>query len=171
MTDEFGKLVFGEFKTGDAAKQAKALMASGKVDLSLLDAKVELCAKMLLTFPDCTKTIEEPGSPSSSPGTRTRKIARLAALNMMTEARAGFVAFNEGTKEDCEVDFIGLRSARARRRLGRRCITRFSRRTSTRADAVSANSPPNEGPLGLGRARRALRGCGRAAQGKHRRCG
>src|ERR1700694_5205776 len=50
MTDELGKLVFGEFKSGDAAKQAKALMARGKVDLSLLDAKVEeLCAKMLLT--------------------------------------------------------------------------------------------------------------------------
>src|SRR5450830_46447 len=41
MTDEFGKLVFGDFKTGEAAKQAKALMASGKVDLSLLDAKIE----------------------------------------------------------------------------------------------------------------------------------
>ena len=43
------------------AKEGKALLARGTVDLSLLDAKVEeLCAKMLLTFPDCTtKTLEE----------------------------------------------------------------------------------------------------------------
>jgi 6-oxo-cyclohex-1-ene-carbonyl-CoA hydrolase len=31
------------------------------------------------------------------------------ALNMMTEARSGFIAFNEGTKEDREVDFVLLR--------------------------------------------------------------
>jgi 6-oxo-cyclohex-1-ene-carbonyl-CoA hydrolase len=28
---------------------------------------------------------------------------------MMTEARSGFIAFNEGTKEDREVDFVLLR--------------------------------------------------------------
>ncbi|MDR2837218.1 MAG: 6-oxocyclohex-1-ene-1-carbonyl-CoA hydratase, partial [Azonexus sp.] len=31
------------------------------------------------------------------------------ALNMMTEARAGFTAFNEGGKDDREVDFVLLR--------------------------------------------------------------
>ena len=31
------------------------------------------------------------------------------ALNMVTEARAGFTAFNEGPKDDREVDFILLR--------------------------------------------------------------
>ncbi|HMY36493.1 MAG TPA: 6-oxocyclohex-1-ene-1-carbonyl-CoA hydratase, partial [bacterium] len=30
-------------------------------------------------------------------------------LNMMTEAKAGFRAFNEGTKESREVDFIKMR--------------------------------------------------------------
>ena len=35
------------------------------------------------------------------------------ALNMMTEARAGFRAFNEGTREDREIDFIALRRALA----------------------------------------------------------
>ncbi len=61
MVDEYGRFVFGEPKTGDALKEGKALLARGTVDLSLLDAKVEeLCAKMLLTFPDCTtKTLEE----------------------------------------------------------------------------------------------------------------
>lgn len=33
---------------------------------------------------------------------------------MMTEARAGFRAFNEGTKEDREIDFVGLRQALAK---------------------------------------------------------
>jgi 6-oxo-cyclohex-1-ene-carbonyl-CoA hydrolase len=32
---------------------------------------------------------------------------------MMTEARAGFRAFNEGTKESREIDFIALRQALA----------------------------------------------------------
>ena len=35
------------------------------------------------------------------------------ALNMMTEARAGFRAFNEGTGRDREVDFVKLRQALA----------------------------------------------------------
>ena len=112
MTDEFGRLVFGDFKTGEAAKQGKALMASGKVDLSLLDAKVEeLCAKMLLTFPDCTtKTIEELRKPKLEAWNRNKEDARAwLALNMMTEARAGFTAFNEGPKDDREVDFVLLR--------------------------------------------------------------
>ena len=117
MTDEFGRLVFGDFKTGDAAKQAKALLAKGTVDLSLLDAKVEeLCAKMLLTFPDCTtKTIEELRKPKLIAWNANKENSRAwLALNMMTEARAGFTAFNEGTKEDREVDFIGLRQRLAR---------------------------------------------------------
>ena len=33
---------------------------------------------------------------------------------MMTEARTGFRAFNEGTKEDREADFVALRQALAR---------------------------------------------------------
>jgi 6-oxo-cyclohex-1-ene-carbonyl-CoA hydrolase len=117
MTDDYGRLVFGDFKTGDAAKQAKALMAKGTVDLSLLDAKVEeLCAKMLLTFPDCTtKTIEELRKPKLIAWNANKENSRAwLALNMMTEARAGFTAFNEGTKEDREVDFIGLRQRLAR---------------------------------------------------------
>jgi 6-oxo-cyclohex-1-ene-carbonyl-CoA hydrolase len=112
MTDEFGRFVFGEAKTGDAAKEGKALLARGTVDLSLLDAKVsELCAKMLLTFPDCTtKTLEELRKPKLDAWNRNKENSRAwLALNMMTEARAGFTAFNEGTKEDREADFVLLR--------------------------------------------------------------
>ncbi|HEX6266481.1 MAG TPA: 6-oxocyclohex-1-ene-1-carbonyl-CoA hydratase, partial [Burkholderiales bacterium] len=55
LFDEFGRFVFGKSKTGEALKQGKELMKRGVVDLSMLDEVVEaLCAKMLLTFPDCT---------------------------------------------------------------------------------------------------------------------
>ena len=110
--DEFGRLAFGKSKTGQALKDAKALLARGQVDLSLLDAKVEeLCAKILLTFPDCTtKTLEELRKPKLEAWNRNKEDARAwLALNMMTEARAGFVAFNEGPKDDREIDFVLLR--------------------------------------------------------------
>jgi 6-oxo-cyclohex-1-ene-carbonyl-CoA hydrolase len=112
FTDEYGRIVFGDFKTGDGAKEGKALMAKGVVDLSLLDAKVEeLCAKMLLTFPDCTtKTLEELRKPKLDAWNRNKENSRAwLALNMVTEARSGFIAFNEGTKDDREVDFVLLR--------------------------------------------------------------
>ncbi len=117
MTDAYGRFVFGEPKTGDALKEGKALLARGAVDLSLLDAKVEeLCAKMLLTFPDCTtKTLEELRKPKLDAWNRNKENSRAwLALNMMTEARAGFRAFNEGTRESREVDFVALRQALAR---------------------------------------------------------
>jgi 6-oxo-cyclohex-1-ene-carbonyl-CoA hydrolase len=117
LTDEFGRFVFGKPKTGDALKEGKALMARGTVDLGALDARVEeLCAKLLLTFPDCTtKTLEELRKPKLEAWNRNKEDSRAwLALNMMTEARAGFRAFNEGTKDDREVDFIALRQALAR---------------------------------------------------------
>jgi 6-oxo-cyclohex-1-ene-carbonyl-CoA hydrolase len=110
--DEFGRLLYGEFKSGPAAREAKAVMAAGTVDLSRLDAKVEeLCAKMLLTFPDCmTKTLEELRKPKLDAWNRNKENSRAwLALNMVTEARAGFTAFNEGPKDDREVDFVLLR--------------------------------------------------------------
>jgi 6-oxo-cyclohex-1-ene-carbonyl-CoA hydrolase len=112
MVDEYGRFVIGEPKTGDAAKEAKALLARGRVDLAQLDARVEaLCAKLLLTFPDCTtKTLEELRKPKLDAWNRNKENSRAwLALNMMTEARAGFTAFNEGTKDDREADFVLLR--------------------------------------------------------------
>jgi len=117
FADEYGRIVFGDFKSGDAAKEGKAVMARGTVDLSMLDAKVEeLCAKLLLTFPDCTtKTIEELRKPKLEAWNRNKENHRAwLALNMMTEARAGFTAFNDGTKDDREVDFVALRQALAK---------------------------------------------------------
>ncbi len=110
--DDYGRQVFGKSKTGDALKAGKALLGKGSVDLSMLDAKVEeLCAKILLTFPDCTtKTIEELRKPKLEAWNRNKEDARAwLGLNMVTEARAGFTAFNEGGKDDREVDFVLLR--------------------------------------------------------------
>ncbi|WP_127077334.1 6-oxocyclohex-1-ene-1-carbonyl-CoA hydratase [Rhodomicrobium lacus] len=114
--DEYGRIVHGEPKTGAELAAGKDVLKKGTVDLSLLDAKVEeLCGKILLTFPDCfTKTIEELRKPKIDAWNANKENSRSwLALNMMTEARAGFRAFNEGTKDDREIDFIALRQALA----------------------------------------------------------
>jgi 6-oxo-cyclohex-1-ene-carbonyl-CoA hydrolase len=118
MTDEFGRFVFGESKTGEALAEGKALLAKGTVDLAMLDTRVDgLCATLLETFPECTlKTIEELRKPKLNAWNANKEGARAwMALNMMTEARAGFRAFNRGTKETGrEVDFVALRQALAK---------------------------------------------------------
>lgn len=117
VVDEYGRIVFGKSKTGEALKAGQALMKSGTIDLSMLDEKVEeLCTKLLYTFPDCTtKTIEELRKPKLIAWNANKENSRAwLALNMMTEARAGFRAFNEGTKETGrEADFVALRRALA----------------------------------------------------------
>jgi len=48
LLDECGRMVVGEFKTGEARKPAQALLAKAHTDLSLLDEAVEqLCTKLL----------------------------------------------------------------------------------------------------------------------------
>jgi len=117
FADEYGRIAFGKPKTGDALKAGQELMKRGVVDLGLLDEKVEgLCTKILYTFPDCTtKTLEELRKPKLDAWNRNKENSRAwLALNMMTEARAGFRAFNEGTRETGrEIDFIALRRALA----------------------------------------------------------
>jgi 6-oxo-cyclohex-1-ene-carbonyl-CoA hydrolase len=117
VIDEYGRIVFGKSKIGEALKAGQDLLKRGTVDLSLLDQKVEeLCTKLLYTFPDCTtKTIEELRKPKLDAWNRNKENSRAwLALNMMTEARAGFRAFNEGTRETGrEVDFVALRRALA----------------------------------------------------------
>jgi 6-oxo-cyclohex-1-ene-carbonyl-CoA hydrolase len=117
FADEYGRFVFGKPKTGEALKAGQELIKRGKVDLSRLDEKVDaLCTKLLYTFPDCTtKTVEELRKPKLDAWNRNKENSRAwLALNMMTEARAGFRAFNEGTRETGrEVDFVALRRALA----------------------------------------------------------
>jgi 6-oxo-cyclohex-1-ene-carbonyl-CoA hydrolase len=118
MLDEYGRVVHGEFRTGAAYKEGLAAIKAGEVDLSLLDAKVEeLCAKLLETFPECmTKSLEELRKPKLDAWNRNKENSRAwLALNMMNEARAGFRAFNEGTKETGrEIDFVKLRQGLAK---------------------------------------------------------
>ncbi len=116
--DEYGRIIHGEFKTGEEFNAGKTLFKSGQVDLSLLDEAVEaMCSKLLLTFPDClTKSLEELRKPKLEAWNRNHEDSRAwLALNMMTEARAGFRAFNEGSRETGrEIDFIELRQALAK---------------------------------------------------------
>ncbi|MFQ5437338.1 MAG: 6-oxocyclohex-1-ene-1-carbonyl-CoA hydratase [Paracoccaceae bacterium] len=113
VTDEIGRLKHGEFKTGEALAEGKALMKRGEVDLSALDRKVEeLCTKLMLTFPGCTtKSVEELRKPKLNAWNANKENSRAwLALNMMAEANAGFRAFNEGNRElGREVDFVTLR--------------------------------------------------------------
>ncbi len=115
--DEYGRIVHGEFKTGTDFGAGKALFKTGTVDLSLLDEAVEaMCSKLLLTFPDCmTKSLEELRKPKLEAWNRNHEDSRAwLALNMMTEARAGFRAFNEGNRETGrEISFVELRQALA----------------------------------------------------------
>jgi len=117
IADEYGRFVFGKPKIGDALKAGQELIKRGSVDLSKLDDKVEaLCTKLLYTFPDCTtKTVEELRKAKLEAWNRNKENSRAwLALNMMTEARAGFRAFNEGTRETGrEIDFVALRRALA----------------------------------------------------------
>jgi len=110
--DEHGQIVFGEPKTGQARAEAKELMARGTIDLSRLDAAVDdLLYRLAMTMPGClTKTLESVRKHKLEHWERNKETNRAwLALNMMTEGRAGFRAFNEGTKECREADFLLLR--------------------------------------------------------------
>lgn len=118
MLDDYGRIVHGDFKTGPSFKEGAALIKEGVIDLSLLDEKVEeLCSKLLDTFPECmTKSLEELRKPKLDAWNKNKENSRAwLALNMMNEARTGFRAFNEGTKETGrEIDFIKLRQGLAK---------------------------------------------------------
>ena len=109
---EDGQIVFGEFKTGSDRETGKALLGRGEVDLSRLDAAVDqLVFKLANTMPGClTKTIQSVRKHKLEHWDQNRETNRSwLALNMMTEGRAGFRAFNEGSKACREVDFLLLR--------------------------------------------------------------
>jgi 6-oxo-cyclohex-1-ene-carbonyl-CoA hydrolase len=110
--DEFGRIVHGERRGGTELESAKALLKRGEVDLSLLDREVETLVWGLANLmPGClTKTIESLRKHKLEHWDRNRETNRAwLALNMMTEAKAGFRAFNEGSKACREADFLLLR--------------------------------------------------------------
>jgi len=117
QTDEFGKLIYGSMKTGEEFKKGKELMTKGEIDLSMLDETVnKLITKLLYTFPNClSKTLTEVRKKKLEHWDKNKEANReWLALNMMTEAKAGFKAFNDGPKENREVDFIKLRQLLAK---------------------------------------------------------
>lgn len=110
--DEYGRVIFGTMKTGEALTKGKELMAKGEIDLSKLDEVVNmLIAKLLHTFPNCLhKTLSEVRKKKLEHWDKNKESSReWLALNMMSEAKAGFRAFNYGPKNEREVDFIKLR--------------------------------------------------------------
>jgi len=112
MVDEFGNIVFGDYKEGADNQRAKEILSRAKTDLSKLDEAVEqLCTRLLMLMPESTsKTINSIRKHKQWHWDNTSVTNReWLALNMMTEGRAGFRAFNEGPKDHREVDFIRLR--------------------------------------------------------------
>jgi 6-oxo-cyclohex-1-ene-carbonyl-CoA hydrolase len=112
ITDAFGNIVFGEFKQGADRQAARELMVRAATDLAMLDEAVEkLCTKLLMLMPECvSKTLNSLRKHKQWHWDNTSVTNReWLALNMMTEGRAGFRAFNEGPKDRREVDFIRLR--------------------------------------------------------------
>jgi 6-oxo-cyclohex-1-ene-carbonyl-CoA hydrolase len=118
MFDEYGRIILGDFRSGNDFKEGRDLIKTGEIDLSMLDEKVEeLCAKLLETFPECmAKSLEELRKPKLQAWSQNKENSRAwLALNMMNEARTGFRAFNEGNKETGrEIDFVKLRQGLAK---------------------------------------------------------
>lgn len=107
-----GAVVYGEPKTGEAKVEGKARFKEGTVDLSRLDAAVDrLVTKLLATFPNCLmKTIESVRKHKLAHWDKNKESNRQwLGLNMLTEANAGFRAFNEGKGRNREIDFGLLR--------------------------------------------------------------
>ncbi|MHC4161697.1 MAG: 6-oxocyclohex-1-ene-1-carbonyl-CoA hydratase [Planctomycetota bacterium] len=111
--DDMGRIVHGQTKTGDAAKEAKARTKACQIDLTPLDAAVDALAyKLALTMPDCTtKTLESMRKHKLEHWHQNRESNRAwLSLNMTTEAKAGFPAFHYGTRETGrQCDFLKLR--------------------------------------------------------------
>ncbi len=112
-----GEIVYGEYKTGDAAKQARATIKSAKTDFELLDNEVN---RILWTytnlFPGCLiKSVEGIRLKKKFFWDQAKVINRhWLAANMNGEAFLGFNAFNtkKMTGQDT-IDFIEYRRRQA----------------------------------------------------------
>lgn len=112
MTDAFGNLVFGDLKHGAEREAAERVLAGATADLTRLDEAVEqLCTRLLMLMPECvSKTLSSLRKHKQWHWDNTSVTNReWLALNMMTEGRIGFRAFNAGGRGRREVDFIKLR--------------------------------------------------------------
>jgi len=146
--DEAGRIVHGEWKTGEAKAEAKTRLKELTIDLAPLDAAVERMVTTLLhTFPDCTrKTLES---------LRKKKLEHWYAnsetnrswlsLNMVTEASAGFPSFHYGARGEREIDFAALRRAVAEGRKFDQALVREVLSPSSRKGVEEAEEAVLEG--------------------------
>jgi len=116
ITDRYiddGEIVYGEFKSGDAAKEAKGLLKSGEVDFTNLDREIDsIIWKFTNLFPGCLiKSIDGIRAKKKSSWDQSKLPNRhWLAANMSTEAFLGFHAFNSKkiTGKDT-IDFVKYR--------------------------------------------------------------
>jgi 6-oxo-cyclohex-1-ene-carbonyl-CoA hydrolase len=146
--DDAGRIVHGEWKSGEARAEAKKRLKELTIDLAPLDAAVDrLVTTLLHTFPDCTrKTLE---------GLRKKKLEHWYAnsetnrswlsLNMATEASAGFPAFHYGARGERQIDFAALRRAVAEGRKFDQALVREVLSPSARKGVEEAEEPVLEG--------------------------
>jgi len=120
ITDRYvddGEIVYGEFKTGDAAKEARNIVKNATIDFERLDQELD---KILWTytnlFPGCLiKSIEGIRLKKKFYWDQAKTINRhWLAANMNSEAYLGFTAFNTKkiTGQDT-IDFIEYRRRQA----------------------------------------------------------
>ena len=110
--DEMGRVVHGEWKTGPEGEAGVAAARRCTLDLSGLDEAVDrLATRLLNTFPDCTrKTLESLRKKKLEHWFQNAESNRSwLAVNMNTEAAAGFPAFHFGDRAEREIDFALLR--------------------------------------------------------------
>lgn len=114
--DDLGRPALGEPRTGPALEEGKALARRCTIDLARLDEAVDaMVTRLAYTFPDCTrKTLESLRKKKLEHWLANSETNRSwLALNMNTEAAAGFPAFHFGAREEREIDFAALRRAYA----------------------------------------------------------
>lgn len=117
MHDEWGNLSYGDFKTGTEKEEASKLIKECSTDFSILDSMVnDFSYSLAMTMPGCLmKTIESVRKKKLEHWNLNCETNRSwLALNMMTEGRAGFRAFNEGVGKNREADFLMLRRSLAK---------------------------------------------------------
>ncbi len=178
LYDEFGRVAFGKPLSGKALEEGKQTLKKGVVDLSLLDAKVEeLCAKILLTFPDCTtKTLEELRKPKLEAWNRNKEDAR-AWLAPQHDDRGARRLHRVQRRPEGRPRGRLHRPApgpRPQRELGRPAA-RFDPAQGAQAEPHERAAPARHRNPGTaqglaGARRRAAAPAPRAAEGEHRRC-
>ncbi|HDL01830.1 MAG TPA: 6-oxocyclohex-1-ene-1-carbonyl-CoA hydratase [candidate division Zixibacteria bacterium] len=111
--DETGAIVYGKSKSGDALRVGKEMLKSNEIDLTPLDDCVNnLSTKLTYMMPGCiTKTLNSLRKKKLEHWNQNHQTSRdWLGLNMMTEGKAGFRAFNEGPRGNREIDFVKLRT-------------------------------------------------------------